>query len=454
MPNNLEEDNIKQENLKPQNIPRRQVGTALVVTIIIVSVLAGSVAGFFSGLAASRFAHSSAAAALLGSMGTVSTVSQPQNATGGAIVDVVKKDSPAVVSIVISQQDVAVNQPDANSNSNQNSQFPSWIDPFFNFGSGNSGGTSGNSNGSGSIGNSSGSSSGNSSGSTGQYQNIAAGSGFFVTSDGLILTNKHVVSEVSNAKFTVTTSDDKTYDATVVATDPINDIALVKINITGAPTLQLSNSSQIQIGQQVIAIGNSLGQYQNTVTSGIVSGIGRNVVAGSDEGSSEELDGVIQTDAAINPGNSGGPLLNIDGQVIGVNTAIDQQGQLVGFAIPSNVIAQDIVSYQKNSKIVKPFLGISYVEIDQDVQQQYNLSVSSGAYVVAGDGGTAVVSGSAADKAGIKSGDIITAVNGSSVSVTNTLAELLQQYNPGNTITLTVIRGGKTMQVKATLGTK
>jgi serine protease Do len=452
MINNIpEENNIHQEQSSTQNNSKQRVGIALVVTIIIVSVLAGSVAGFFSGLVASRFARSSAAASLLGSMGTVSTASQPQSATSGAIVDVVKKDSPAVVSIVISQQDVAVNQPDANSNNSQNNPFPSWIDPFFNSGSGNPGNNSGSN---GNSGNSTGSSSGNPSGNSSQYQDVAAGSGFFVTSDGLILTNKHVVSEVSNAKFTVTTSDGKTYDATVVATDPINDIALVKINITGAPTLQLSNSSQIQIGQQVIAIGNSLGQYQNTVTSGIVSGIERNVVAGSDEGSSEELDGVIQTDAAINPGNSGGPLLNIAGQVIGVNTAIDQQGQLVGFAIPSNLIAQDIASYQKNSKIVKPFLGISYVEIDQDVQQQYNLSVSSGAYIVASDGGTAVVSGSAADKAGLKSGDIIIAVNSASVNVTNTLAELLQQYNPGDTITLTVIRGGKTMQVKAILGTK
>ena len=196
-----------------------------------------------------------------------------------------------------------------------------------------------------------------------------------------------------------------------------------------------------------------MGEYQNTVTSGIVSGIGRNITAGSDEGSSEELDGVIQTDAAINPGNSGGPLLNSAGQVIGVNTAVDQQGQLVGFAIPANFAAKDIASFQANGKIIKPFLGISYVSIDPDIQKQYKLSVSSGAYVISSSG-AAVVAGSAADKAGLKSADIISSVNSQAIDQTHTLSQLLQQFNPGDTISLSIVRAGKDLTISVKLGSK
>ncbi len=421
--------------------------TQAVVGIVVVSLFIGGAAGFVGGLVAAKIG-------LAGQGGIAnqfrtarqnasgSLPAQSQAATSGGIVDVVKNASPAVVSITVSQKLADIqsqNDPMANSNSD---------DPFFGFfGSGfgqNSSGSSGNSS----------STSSAPQGNPNDYEAVAAGSGFFVSSDGLILTNKHVVS-IANAKYTVTTSDGKTYDATVAATDPINDLALVQISISNAPTLQLSDSSTIQIGQQVIAIGNSLGEYQNTVTSGIVSGIGRNITAGEDgeEGSGEELDGVIQTDAAINPGNSGGPLLNSVGQVIGVNTAVDSEGQLVGFAIPSNFAAKDISSFQSQGKIVKPFLGLSYISIDADSQKFYNLPVSSGAYVTA-SAGSAVVSGSAADKAGLKAGDIITAINSQAIDTTHTLSQLLQQFNPGDTISLSVLRYGKELTISVTLGSK
>lgn len=437
-------DEIPQYNsAQKPDAGRLKLGSGLIVSIVVVSLLAGALSGFAGGFYAQKYSSRLNSLLADGSMGQNSNKSSNSvglNPSNQSIVNVVKQASPAVVSITISEQvsNIAQNNPGFDAPFGFGGS-------FFNFGgspysSGSGDGSSGNS----------GSNSAGTSGSS--YQEVAAGSGFFVTSDGLILTNKHVVSD-SNAKYTVTTNDGKNYDAKVVATDPINDLALVKISISGAPTLQFDDSSQIQIGEQVIAIGNSLGQYQNTVTSGIVSGIGRTIDASSDEGSSEELDGVIQTDAAINPGNSGGPLLDAVGRVVGVNTAMDQQGELLGFAIPSDYAQRDIQIYQKEGKIIKPFLGISYVEIDQGVQQQYNLSVNSGAYVTASQGASPVVKGSAADKAGIQDGDIITAVDGQAINAENTLAGLLQQYNPGQTITLSIIRNGKSMQLQATLGT-
>jgi len=411
-----------------------RIGGGLIVSIIIVSMLVGSVSGFVGGIYVQKYAKQ----LLLFTQNKSgnNSVAQTSNSTDSiSAVDVFKTANPAVVSITISQK-----VGDASSNS-QSLNLPFGLSsPYFNF-------TFPNDNGNDSDNNNQ-----SANGNADSYQEVAAGSGFFVTSDGLILTNKHVVS-TQDAKYSVTTSDGKSYDATVVAIDPVSDLALVKIDLKNTPALQFANSSDIQIGEEVIAIGNSLGQYQNTVTSGIISGIGRSITASSDEGSSEELDGVLQTDAAINPGNSGGPLLDSSGKVVGVNTAINQQGELLGFAIPSNSASRDIQIYQKQGKIIKPFLGISYVEINPSVQSKYNLSVNYGAYITASNGVASVVKGSAADKAGLKDGDIIISVNDQKISTINTLAQLLQQYDPGQIITLTVIRGGKQTQIQATLGT-
>ncbi len=352
-------------------------------------------------------------------------------------VDVVKKAGPAVVSIIISQDLSQIPGYGLN---------PDSQDPFFNFFF-NNGQQQPQDNGNSSGNNSSGNS------SSGGLQEIGAGSGFFISADGLILTNKHVVSD-SSASYTVITSDGKKYDAKVLAQDPTNDLALVKINIQNAPFLKLANSSQLQVGQHVIAIGNSLGQYQNTVTSGIISGIGRSITAGSDTGGSEDLSGVIQTDAAINPGNSGGPLLNIAGQVIGINTAIDQQGELVGFAIPANEIAKAVASYQKNGKITSAFLGVRYIMLNSDIAGQQNLPRDYGALIVRGQTVTdfAVLPGSPADKAGLMENDIILQVNGVKADQNNTLAALLSNYSPGDTVTLRVYHKGNEEDIKVTLG--
>jgi serine protease Do len=289
-----------------------------------------------------------------------------------------------------------------------------------------------------------------------QQQTEGAGTGMIVSSDGLILTNRHVVSDTS-ATYTVVTSTGKTYPATVVSRDSENDIAFVRIAATGLPTVQLGDSSSVEVGDSVIAIGNALGQFQNTVTTGVVSGLSRAVTASDDSGltnSSEQLENVFQTDAAINPGNSGGPLVNLDGQVIGMNTAIAGQGsQNIGFAIPINDVKPLIASVENSGKIIRAYLGVEYVSLDPGTAQANNLSVSNGAWVQSGDPSTpSVVSGSPADKAGVKDGDVITSVNGKAVDENDSLQSLISNYKPGQTVTLGINRSGSNMTLKVTLG--
>ncbi len=276
-----------------------------------------------------------------------------------------------------------------------------------------------------------------------QKQQVAAGSGFIISSDGLILTNRHVVN-IPGADFTVITSDNKKYPGKVLAKDPVQDIALVKIS---APNnfvpLTLGNSSKLQTGQTVIAIGNALGQFSNSVSKGVISGLSRSIVA-SEGGSSEKLNQVIQTDAAINPGNSGGPLLDLSGNVIGINTAMAQGAQNIGFAIPINQAKKDISQVKSAGKISYPYLGINYVLITDELKQQNNLPVNYGALITKGaSGGAAVVSGSPADKAGIKENDVILEINGQRISTDNDLAEAVQSRNVGDTITLKILSQGK-----------
>jgi len=287
----------------------------------------------------------------------------------------------------------------------------------------------------------------------GTYEQKSSGTGFIIRSNGLIVTNRHVASS-SSANYTVTTSTGKSYDAQVVAQDTFNDLAILKISASGLPVASLGDSSKLRVGQQVIAIGNALGEYQNTVTTGIVSAIGRAITAGGSAGGSEQLDNVIQTDAAINPGNSGGPLVNLSGEVIGINTAIDVQGQSIGFAIPINDVKSGIESVAAGGKISRPMLGIRYVTITQDLATLNHMSVNKGALVTRGSGTNelAVTPGGPADKAGIKENDIIVSLDGKEINETTTIPSILKQHRPGDIIKIQLLRGGKSITVSVTLG--
>ncbi len=281
---------------------------------------------------------------------------------------------------------------------------------------------------------------------------IGGGTGFVISNDGLILTNKHVVSE-ENADYTVVTNSGDKYEAKILAVDPFNDLALIKVEGLNLEPLSLGESDKIAIGETVIAIGNALGEYRNTVTKGVISGIGRTITAGDMQGLSETLENVIQTDAAINFGNSGGPLINLKGEVIGVNTAIASSGQLIGFAIPINQVKKTIESVQKYGKIIYPFLGVRYLLITEDIAKKNNLPVDYGALIVRGEeiSELAVTPGSPADKAGLTENDIILEINGQKITKDNSLSSLIRQYKPGDEITLKVLKKGEEKEIKVIL---
>jgi serine protease Do len=290
-----------------------------------------------------------------------------------------------------------------------------------------------------------------------QKQDIGGGSGFFVSSDGLIVTNKHVVDQ-KNAEYTVFTNDGKKHVAKVVARDPVLDIALIKIDPLvggGFPYLTLGNSDTLEVGQSVIAIGNALGEFRNTVSVGVVSGLARSITAGDNSGSTEVLDHVIQTDAAINPGNSGGPLLNLQGEVIGVNVAIAQGSQNIGFALPINSVEGAIESVKTTGKIVRPYIGLRYVAINAELKDKNNLTVDYGVLVKAGATASelAVIPGSPADKAGIVENDIILEVDGVKLDDKANFAAIIRGKKVGQVVNLRVLHRGVEKNVSVTLET-
>ncbi len=285
-----------------------------------------------------------------------------------------------------------------------------------------------------------------------QETEIGGGTGFVISSDGYVVTNKHVVSDES-ADYTVLMNDEKKYPAEVLARDQINDLAVLKIEAGGLPTVELGDSSNLKVGQSVIAIGNALGEFRNTVSVGVISGLARSIVAGGAGIGSEALAGVIQTDASINPGNSGGPLLNSSGQVIGINTAVAQGAQNIGFAIPINEVKGSIESVKQTGKIVRPWLGIRYIMINQEIAGQNKLPKDYGALVVRGDNrqDLAVIPGSPADKAGIMENDIILEIDGKKIHDDNPLAKAISQKRPGDEITLKVYHRGEEKDIKVKL---
>lgn len=286
----------------------------------------------------------------------------------------------------------------------------------------------------------------NQSEATGELQKIGGGSGMIVSADGMILTNSHVVDD-DEAEYSVILNDGTEHQATIVARDSTMDVAILKIDATDLTPVEFGDSDSLKAGQTVLAIGNTLAEYENTVTRGVISGIGRTITAGSSNGNSraEVLNDVIQTDAAINPGNSGGPLLNLSGQVIGINTAVDASGQLIGFAIPINNAIKAVNDVREYGKIIKAYMGVRYLPLTKAIAKENNLDVEQGALLVRGskDSEVAVIPGSPADKAGLVENDIITKIDDQVISTENSLQNILNKYSPGDTAVLEYYHDGE-----------
>lgn len=345
-----------------------------------------------------------------------------------AVIAAVEKASPAVVSIVVTKDLPIIEQCPYD----PFSDIPSELKQYFNLQGGSSFSRPCNN------------------GKT-ERKEVGGGTGFIVDAGGLVITNKHVVFD-EKASYTVLTNDGKKYDAKVLARDPNIDLAVVKIDAGGLPVLNLGNSDSVKLGQTAITIGNALGEFRNTVSVGVISGLARTITASGEGFGAEKIEGVLQTDAAINPGNSGGPLLNLKGEVIGINTAMAQGAQSVGFALPINMVKKSIDSVKTNGKIVTPYLGVRYLMITDDLAVKEKLSVKSGALIRGGDDGPAVVPESPAEKAGILAEDIITVVNGEEIKDGNSLVALLMKHSAGEKVKLKIMRKGKEMEVEAVLG--
>jgi len=276
-----------------------------------------------------------------------------------------------------------------------------------------------------------------------QKKDSTIGTGFVVSDKGIIVTNKHVVSQ-ANAKYSVVTKDGAKYDLQKIYRDPLNDLAIVQISAPNLKSVELGDSSKIKVGQVAIAIGNALGQFTNTVTTGVVSGVGRKVVAGDPfSGATESLDNLIQTDAAINPGNSGGPLLNSAGQVIGVNVATTEGAQNIGFAIPINSVKSIVDEFIQKGSVSRPYLGLRYKFISKDLAILNN--IPQGAYV------QEVLPLSPAQKAGVLVQDIITKINGIAVDSDTKISEVVAKSTIGARVELTIYRDKKEIKVTAVL---
>ncbi|MBI4231957.1 trypsin-like peptidase domain-containing protein [Candidatus Peregrinibacteria bacterium] len=282
---------------------------------------------------------------------------------------------------------------------------------------------------------------------------VGGGTGFIVSADGLVLTNKHVVDDLK-ASYKVILSNGDEYDVEVLSRDPFDDVAVLKmLEVKDLPVVKLGDSDLLKVGQKVLAIGNALALYGNTVTSGIISAKGREVAAYNDFGVVENLVDLIQTDAAINLGNSGGPLINLNGEVIGMNVAVAEDANSIGFAIPINDLKHVLTSIEKYGEIIRPVLGVRFVTLTNDQIEELGAEIDSGAMIVAGEAlsETALVPGGAAEKAGLKEYDVITEVDGIKVSQENPLQKIIRDYNPGDVLSFSVWRDGETMVIEVTL---
>ena len=406
----ITEKEIKQEIIKT-GVSKKTIIVIIALTIFLSSVF-GAVFGFISSQTAD-FIFSKILNRGSDSEKEIIIGKQKIIQEESAVIDVVEKASPTVISIVITK-DVP--------------QFKSYFE-FFNRGWG-----------------------GQQEEPETEKQKVGGGSGFIVSADGMVVTNKHVVEDIE-ADYTVITSDGKEYPAKVLARHPSVDVAIIKIEGDNFPVLELGDSDSLKIGQTAIAIGNPLGEFSNSVSRGIVSGLKRDLVAGSGYGKTERLSNIIQTDAAINPGNSGGPLLNISGQAIGVNVAMAQGAENIGFALPINEVKKTIQQVKDNGKISIPFLGVRYIILNKSIQKENDLPFDYGALVLRGEKITdlAVVPGSPADKTDIVENDIILEINNEKITEKNQLSNIIVEYNAGDEVILKIWHKGEDKEVKVKL---
>jgi S1-C subfamily serine protease len=290
--------------------------------------------------------------------------------------------------------------------------------------------------------------------SSGNVPQVGVGSGVIFDAKGWILTNCHVVK--GGSTLTVDLQDGRSFTGSLYGIDTLTDLAIVKVDATGLPAAGIGDSSKLQPGQDVLAIGSPLGTYTNSVTSGIVSALGRSIVAQGPEGCNDNLHNLIQTDAAINFGNSGGALADSAAALIGINTALAAQAQGIGFAIPINIAKPIMTQALAGKPLARPYMGIRYVGLDPKTAAEQKLTIDFGAFLTPSSDGSdpAVVPGGPADKAGLKEKDIITAIDGTRIDAKTPLEDLLAQHQPGDTISLEVVRDGRTMTVSLTLGTR
>lgn len=293
----------------------------------------------------------------------------------------------------------------------------------------------------------------------GQFIELGGGSGFVVGKSGLILTNKHVVLSDA-AKYFVIFPDGREYQVASISRDPFDDVAVLQLSEDDVPeegfvALELALGEEIKVGQKVVAIGNALARYGNTVTEGIVSGLGREIFAYNDAvARAENLFGLIQTDAAINRGNSGGPLVNIDGKVVGMNVAVDEGANSIGFAIPANDLAPIVRSIEKYGEINRPVLGARFLMLNEQQAKELGMDVSSGALIVGGDllNEPAVIPGGPAEKADLKEGDVVLQIDDILLDEENLLHHVIRSYDPSDEVTLKVWREGAILDIRVTLG--
>lgn len=445
---NEKEDALKNENeskeTKNENVfssekekhgldfHKRKTAVVFLLAVIFSSIFFGGVAGFLSSELSNKGLRGAVEQIVNPSVSPDGSKSEGESSKSfskfnvveeeSAVIGVVERVSPAVVSIIITKDVPRLDSYSTN---------PFFNDPFFNpFGFNDPS---------------------QNTGPETEKQEIGGGTGFIVSSDGYIVTNKHVVDDLE-AEYTVVMNDGSRVEAKVLARDSLMDLAVIKIEGSDLPVVDLGDSDFLKIGQTVVAIGNSLGEFRNTVSKGIISGLKRNVNAGDGFGKSELLEEVIQTDAAINPGNSGGPILNIKGQAIGVNVAMAQGAENIGFAIPINEVKKIYTSVREIGRIVRPFLGVRYMIVNEQVQKSNNLSFDYGALIVRGSSASeiAVIPGSPANKAGLEEGDIILEVNGKKIDQENDLVQMIKRLDVGDVVALKVFSKGaeKTLQVE------